>query len=650
MPRVTQQALVVLVVLVVLALTGCASQESFRQGQSLLEAGKPEEGLVQLKKAVEEQPRNLEYKTYYYRQRESWINKLLREAETARSNRRWEDAEVFYKRVLVIDEINDRAKDGLGEVEAGKSREQAIQDAEELFTNGDLDAARAKLRPVLAEEPSNSQARALQSRIEQKRTAANSSTGRLQSRFRKPVSLDFKDAPVKAVFEMLSKSAGINFILDRDLRPDSKVSVFVKQTTIEAALQNILATSQLGKKVLDENSVLIYPLSKKNDYEEVVVRTFYLSSVDPKQAMELIKTVVKTKDVFIDEKLNILVMRDSADAVRLAEKLIASYDLSDPEVLLEVEILEVSNNKLLDLGIKYPNQLSVGVQGTPGAGQLTFNDVKHFTSDMGIVTINDPALVFNLQATDGMSNLLANPRIRVKNHKKAKIHIGDRVPVITTTSTATGFASESVNYLDVGLKLDVEPSVMVADEVSIDIGLEVSTIVNEVTSKNGTLTYRIGTRNANTSLRLKNGETQMLAGLLSDDERSSSSGVPGLSQLPLIGRLFATKKDTHDKTEIVLLITPRIVRNIVPLDASFVEFSAGTETGNGGANVPFVTGEMSPTIPMPVEVQQPEMMQPIPIDASPIDPSQKAGAPMIPTLPPPPPLPALPNSGTQSAP
>jgi general secretion pathway protein D len=269
---------------------------------------------------------------------------------------------------------------------------------------------------------------------------------------------------------------------------------------------------------------------------------------------------------------------------------------------------------------------------------------------MGIVTINDPALVFNLQATDGMSNLLANPRIRVKNHKKAKIHIGDRVPVITTTSTATGFASESVNYLDVGLKLDVEPSVMVADEVSIDIGLEVSTIVNEVTSKNGTLTYRIGTRNANTSLRLKNGETQMLAGLLSDDERSSSTGVPGLSQLPLIGRLFATKKDTHDKTEIVLLITPRIVRNIVPQDASFVEFSAGTDTGGSSVNVPFVTGEISPAIPMPVEVQQPEMMQPIPIDASPIDSSQKMGVPMIPTLPPPPPLPALPNPGTQSTP
>jgi len=414
-------------------------------------------------------------------------------------------------------------------------------------------------------------------------------------------------------------------------------------------LQNILSSSQLGKKVIDENSMLIYPATKKGDYEEMMVRTFYLNSVDPKQAMDLIKTVVKTKDIFIDEKLNILVMRDTAEAVHLAEKLIASYDLGDPEVLLEVEVLEVSSTKLLNLGVKYPNQLSVGVKGTLGAGQLTFKDIKHFDSGMGLVTINDPAFVLNLQATDGISNLLANPRIRVKNHKKAKIHIGDRVPVITTTSTATGFASESVNYLDVGLKLDVEPSVMLADEVSIDIGLEVSNIVNEVTSKNGTLTYRIGTRNANTTLRLKNGETQMLAGLINDNDRSSSDRVPGLSSLPIVGRLFANKNDTHDKTEIVLLITPHIVRNIVPPDASYVEFSAGTETGNTSASGQMTAGGS----PAPIDIPQPEVLQPAPLEgvpAVPLQPSPIDTQPAMPAIPPPPPLPAMPSPGSQPTP
>ena len=166
------------------------------------------------------------------------------------------------------------------------------------------------------------------------------------------------------------------------------------------------------------------------------------------------------------------------------------------------------------------------------------------------------------------------------------MHIGDRVPVITNTSTSTGFVAESVSYLDVGLKLNVEPSITIEDEVSIDIGLEVSNIVSEVTSKNGTLTYRLGTRNADTTLRLKNGETQILAGLISDDERSSSERVPGVASIPIIGRLFSSNKDTHTKTEIVLLITPKIIRNILPPDYNQSEFSSGTESGNSSPGMP----------------------------------------------------------------
>lgn len=613
-------------------LSSCASQEAFKNGKGLLEIGKPEEGLVQIKNAINEQPNNLEYRAYYYRQREVWVSKLLAEADSLRNSRRWDDAQTRYKRVLLIDTDSQRAQDGLAQIDAGKRRESELKKAVMLIETDEVDAAKEKIRIMLAEDNTNAEAKALLRSIEQKR-ATVTSTSRLSAKFRKTVSLELKDAGLKTVFEMLSKSAGINFTLDRDLRSDIKVNIYVKQTTIEAALQHILSTTQLGKKILNEDSVLIYPISKKSDYEEMMVRTFYLNNVDSKDVMSLIKTVVKTKDIFIDEKLNILVMRDTSDAVKLAEKLIAGYDLGDPEVLLEAEVLEISSSKLKELGIRYPNQISIGANGTPGAGQLSFNDVKRFTSDMGIITFNDPALVLSLRATDSGSNLLANPRIRVKNHKKAKIHIGDRVPVITTTSTSTGFASESVNYLDVGLKLDVEPSVMVSDEVTIDIGLEVSNIVSEVASKNGTLTYRLGTRNANTTLRLKNGETQMLAGLINDQEQTVSNKVPGISNLPIIGRLFSSNKDTKDKTEIVLLITPRIIRNIVPPDASVVEFSTGTETGNTSA---FLSTSLHE------QTIQPEVLQPVPLEGFSIAPQQQ---PVVETqtdislIPPPPPLP-----------
>lgn len=181
----------------------------------------------------------------------------------------------------------------------------------------------------------------------------------------------------------------------------------------------------------------------------------------------------------------------------------------------------------------------------------------------------------------GNSNLLANPRIRVKNKDKAKVHIGDKIPVVTTTTTATGFAAESVSYLDVGLKLDVEPTVSLDDEVAIKVGLEVSSIAREIRTGTGSLTYQMGTRNASTTLRLRDGETQVLAGLISDEERKSVSQVPGLGSLPLLGRLFGSHSDSSNKTEIVLLITPRIIRNLSRPDTSYEKFASGTEAAVG---------------------------------------------------------------------
>jgi general secretion pathway protein D len=155
--------------------------------------------------------------------------------------------------------------------------------------------------------------------------------------------------------------------------------------------------------------------------------------------------------------------------------------------------------------------------------------------------------------------------------------------VITTTSTSTGFVSESVNYLDVGLKLDVEPEIYLDNDVGIKIGLEVSNIVSEIRSASGTTTYRIGTRLANTNLRLKDGETQILAGLISDEDRSTANRLPGLGSLPGLDKVFGSKLDNTTKTELVLLITPRIVRNLARPDFRAVEFLSGTEASVGAA-------------------------------------------------------------------
>jgi len=197
--------------------------------------------------------------------------------------------------------------------------------------------------------------------------------------------------------------------------------------------------------------------------------------------------------------------------------------------------------------------------------------------------IANPAVTLNLRSEAGEGNTLANPRIRVKNREKAKIHIGDKLPVFTTTSTANVGVAASVSYLDVGLKLDVEPNVYLEDEVAIKVNLEVSSVSREVTGPANSLAYQIGTRSASTVLRLRDGETQVLAGLISDEERSSANRLPGLGDIPAVGRLFSSQRDNNSKTEIVLLITPRIVRNIARPDERFDP--AGSEADVGIAPV-----------------------------------------------------------------
>lgn len=564
---------------------GCANDQAFIKAKTTLEHGDLKAGLSQLKKVVSENPNNLEYKNLYYTQRENSVHKLLQKADSARVNEHWDEAEKTYKDVMEIDEANVRAQEGLRTNAITKAMSMKIDEALDLFNDDQAEAAKEKIRQVLNEQPANIKAKKAYATIESKQREDNGYYSKVLSKFKRPVTLELKDAYIKTAFELLSKAAGVNFILDKDLKSDTKVSLFVKHTTIDEALKNIFASAQLGRKILNENSVLVYPNSKKSEYEEVMVKTFYLTNVEPKKAEELIKTVVKTKDIFVDEKLNILVMRDTYEAIRSAEKLINSYDIGDPEVLLEVEVLEISNSLASELGLRWPNQLSVSVKGAAGNGQLGFDELKKFNSSMASLSITDPTLILNLRGTEGGSNLLANPHIRVKNHKKAKVHIGDRVPVITNTSTATGFVSESVNYLDVGLKLDVEPSIMINDEVSIDVGLEVSNIVSEVVTKSGSLSYRLGTRNATTTLRLKDGETQVLAGLINNEERTSADRVPGLASLPIIGRLFSSKNKSNNKTEIVLLITPKIIRNISQTESSLAEFSLGTVAGNSPAGM-----------------------------------------------------------------
>ncbi|MHB1215775.1 MAG: secretin N-terminal domain-containing protein [Thiobacillus sp.] len=628
-----------------LGLTGCAST-GLNEGRELIASGQAEAGIARLRTGMAKEPDNIELKAYYHTQRERLASQLLIQAQQDIDAGRFDAAETTLQKVLVLHPENPRAHAMLDNLAMARQHQQALLAASQALAAGHPAEAEQATRQILAQVPGHPGALALLQQIEMARTADELQPHELDVAFRKPITLEFRDAMLRNVFDMISRQSGINFIFDKDVRLDTKATLFARNTPIADAVDMLLMTGQLSKKVVNRNTLLIYPdqPQKQKAYQELLVKSFYLGNADAKTTMAMLRTLVKAKDIFVDERLNLLVMRDTPDVIRLAEKIIAVQDLAEPEVMLDVEVLEVKRGRLLDLGVQYPNQFSllnlpsattsiigpggVVTNNTPPASVLTVESLKNITANQIAIS---PTPAVNLRKDDSDVNILANPRIRVKNREKAKIHIGDKVPVITSNTTSTGVISESVSYLDVGLKLDVEPSVLMHDDVQIKVGLEVSNIVREIRSNNGTLTYQIGTRNAGTTLRLKDGETQVLAGLISDEDRSSASRIPGLGDLPLLGRLFSSQRDERSKTEIVLLITPRVLRSDATRQPALTEFRGGTvnEIG-GGLSASFSPEQLPLRPPAPRAGDQADPQAEPPVE------QEAAAAAPTPEVPPPP--------------
>ena len=609
-----------LMLLLALAIAGCATHDSFRDSRALIESGNEEEGLARVEQLVKENPRDVELRNYYLRHRDLAAQRALALGEQARAAGAFERAGEAYRRALRFDAGNARAQQALAGLDGERQDHAALAEANEALKRGDSAAAYTAAKRVLERNPKSREARTVVRRIEAEQAKVESTPPRLGAALKKPITLEFRDAPLRSVFELIGKHTGLNFIFDKDVQPELKTTVFVRDTSIEDVIRFVLVTNQLERKVLNDNTVLVYPATpaKQQAYRELVVKSFYLANADVKQTANMVRQLVKTRDLFVDEKLNLLVIRDTPEAVRMAEKLVAAQDLGEPEVMLEVEVLEVGHSQLSAVGIQWPGSVALGLTGAAGvAGQVTGREAQNLNGTLARVTVSDPLIALNLRAQAGRTSVLANPRIRVKNREKARIHIGDKVPVITTTAGATGFVSEAINYLDVGLKLEVEPQVFLEDDVGIKIGLEVSNIGDQVKSSSGTIAYQVGTRNATTTLRLKDGETQVLAGLISDEDRRTAAKVPGLSRLPVLGRLFSSNEDTVNKTEIVLLITPRIISNVQRPAARIEEFKSGTELEVGGAAFGLAPVPSSLPAPAPAAPAAPAPSVPAPAGSLP---------------------------------
>ena len=553
----------------------------------------PELQVAEAKEKLAKQPESTVARQNLLVANELAVTKLFSEAERLRAKGSYEEASNLYEKILTVLPDDPNATNGKEGVEREMAQTKKLSTVSDLIEKNKLDEAREMVRSVLIENPQHVLALSLQQQLDDKLPSASSKPPELKPPFDKPVTLELRDANIKVVFEALSRATGINFILDKDIKPDTKATIYVKKARIEDAIDMVLSSNGLLKKALSENTALIYPATqqKQKDYQNLMIRSFYFSNTTAKQAAALVKSMLKTNDIFVDDRLNMMVMRDTPEVIHIAEKLLAANDLADPEVMLDIEVLEVSRSRLQELGVEFPNRIAVNslipittvTAATGVVASSTVNTSSQLTLE-GLLNLNkgrfdvSPNPAVNFRKTTGDVNLLSNPRIRVRNNEKAKILVGDKVPIITTTSTANVGVSENVQYVDVGLKLDVEPRITADNFVNIKVGLEVSSLGERTTTRNGATVYTIGTRDADTILRLKDGETQVLAGLISDDERKNASKLPGFGDIPLLGRLFANQQDQKTKTEIVLAITPRIISNIVRPKAEVSEYWSGTDS------------------------------------------------------------------------
>ncbi len=386
-----------------------------------------------------------------------------------------------------------------------------------------------------------------------------------------PITLNFRQSDLKQAFEFLGKSFGVNIIFDEAVR-SAPVTLFAKDVTFDQGLNLLLGVTKSFYRKIGPNSILIAPdnKDKRGQYEDHVVRTFQLNSIKAKEMADILKGLMSIKKIIVNDYLNVIVVRDTPEIVKLVERIVENNDRKPAELILEVEILEINRTKAEKLGLDLGTyQISAA---TPAYKVSTpFSDAI----DATMITLPSATLRFYKQDVDAKT--LANPKVRVIHGKSAKIHIGDRVPLrAAVIQDATGQVRTTFDYREIGIRLSVEPEIHMDNSTTVKLGLEVSSLGENLGTANEPA-YRIGTRNAETFMLLRDGETAILGGLIRDDERNTRVRLPGLGSIPIIGSLFTSYDDSGGRSDVLLTITPRVVRGWDSPTNNSWQFYSGTE-------------------------------------------------------------------------
>ena len=510
--------------------------------------------------------------------------------------------------------------------------------------NGDIDqelsSVRSQLRnKVAVAREGKTQLETLIDRTRSMEAAGND----LPDDAKLPASVTFRDATSRDVFTALARFSNVNVTFDPTFR-DQPITIDLRDSTLEAALQAVSTATRSFYRVTAPRTITVVPdtPAKRREYEEEVLRTFYLSNADLKETLDLLRIVVDLRRVAAVAATNAISIKDTPERVAAAGRLISAIDKARPEVVIDIELLEVDRTRLREFGLQLASPATTGPTGINGVASVpdptTLRDLRNLTQ-ANVFLSNLPSLYFRLLKQDGNTRTLANPQLRTSEGIAATARFGERVPVPVTTFApiATGGVAQqpitSFNYENIGVNIDITPRTHHDDEVSLALRIEVSSISG--TGFGGLPTF--GNRSINTVIRLRDGETNLLAGLIRDEERQVLSGIPGLSDLPIVGRLFAHSKRETQETDIVMTLTPRIVRVLELTEEDLRPFRVGREGDGGGFAIDLpVPVVIPPATPIPQPGPAPTTPAAPAAPAPPAPPAGRQGgpAPAAPITPP----------------
>lgn len=526
------------------------------------------------RKASIENPSDVEYKSRLKQTELKAADYYYQRGLTLFEQENFDGAVIQYQQGLAAMPDHGKLQQALRQVLLRKEANSLYVDALRARDAGQMDEYRRLLKRALEAYPDFKKAEDLLAK-EIKILAEDESGDRLKVSSRAPITLNFRQTDIRTAFEFIAKSFSIDVVFDDGVKT-MPVTLFAKDVTFEEAISLILVTTKTFYKKVGLNTILIAPESKekRGQYEDQMVRVFQLTNISAKEMADILKGIASLKKIIVNDSLNTIVVRDTEEAIKVAEKIIGINDKRPAEIILEVEILEVNRSKAERLGLDF-GAYSVKASIPATAAIPVGTSISDAYRNSGVLTL--PAATFNFYKQDVDAKTLANPRLRVLSGKNAKIHIGDRVPLrATTIQDATGQVRTTYDYKEIGIRLTTEPVIHLDNSVTVKVGLEVSSLGQNIGSQTEPA-YSIGTRNAETFMLLRDGETAILGGLIRDEERKTRVRVPILGDIPGLGWLFTSKDDSSNRTDVLLTITPRVVRGWDMPDKEAQMFVSGSE-------------------------------------------------------------------------